>query len=317
MPIDRIPVTSRDQWLAERRRDVTASVVAALRNLHPYTSKLRLFKEKTGFDFDTSANVRMRRGLLLESAIAARIGEEHPDWFISPAGVYLRDPAARLGATPDFWVDTERGRGVLQTKLVTSAAFKTGWLVDGEPQVPAWIMLQTLTEAMLAGVDYGYVGVWIDDPYKDECYLFDVERHAGAEAAIYADVAQFWKDVAAGNEPDADPKVDAGLVKLLYPQSDPLLHVDLSHDNYLTDALIERARLKADKDLLEARIEEIETELKAKMGAAEIAHFNGFIVTNKTIDREGFEVRPTRYRKLNVKDLRPKEAIPDGQPIAF
>lgn len=314
--VERIPVTSREQWLNERKRDVTASVVAALRNLHPYTSRLRLYKQHTGFDFDTEATVRMRRGLLLESAIAARIGEDHPDWFITPAGVYLRDPAARLGATPDFFVDTDRGRGVLQTKLVTSAAFKTGWLVDGEPQVPTWIMLQTLTEAMLADVAFGHVGVWIDDPYKDECYVFDVERHSGAEAAIYADVAQFWDDVAALREPDADPKVDAGLVKLLYPESDPLLHVDLSHDNYLTEALVERARLKADIKSTEGRIEEIETELKAKMGAAEIAHFNGFMVTLKTQHRKAYEVKATSFRKLNVKDLRPMEMI-DGQSTRF
>jgi predicted phage-related endonuclease len=314
--IDRISITSREQWLAERSKDVTASVVGALRGLSPYVSRLKLYKMHTGFEFDTDANVRMRRGLLLESAIAARIQIDNPDWFVSPAGIYLRDPAARLGATPDFFIDTERGRGVLQTKLVTAQAFKAGWIVDGEPQVPTWIMLQTLTEAMLADVGYGKVGVWIDDPYKDECYTFDIERHAGAEAAIYADVAQFWDDVANGREPDADPKVDADLVKLLYPTSDPLLHIDLSHDNYLTDALAERVRLKAEIKSAEGRVEEIETELRDKMGTAEIAHFNGFVVTNKTQTRKSYTVKEASFRRLNIKDLRVSEEI-NGQSARF
>lgn len=314
--IVRIPITSREQWLRERSKDVTASVVGALRGLSPYVSRLKLYKMHTGFEFDTTANVRMRRGLLLESAIAQRVAEDNPGWFIAPAGVYLRDPTAMLGATPDFFIDTDRGRGVLQTKLVTAQAFKSGWIVDGEPQVPTWIMLQTLTEAMLSDAAFGKVGVWIDDPFRDDCYVFDIERHAGAEAAIYADVARFWDDVAHGREPDADPQVDGDLVKLLYPSSDPLHHVDLSHDNYLTDALAERVRLKADVKSAEARIDEIETELRARMGAAEIAHFSGFVVSNKTQTRKSYTVKETSFRRLTVTDLRPKEAH-DGQHARF
>lgn len=43
--IDRIQIENREQWLALRRQDVTASVVAATMGLHPYVSKLALFKE--------------------------------------------------------------------------------------------------------------------------------------------------------------------------------------------------------------------------------------------------------------------------------
>ncbi len=31
--------------------------------------------------------------------------EDYPAWKITPAGVYLRDPAIKIGATPDFFVD--------------------------------------------------------------------------------------------------------------------------------------------------------------------------------------------------------------------
>jgi predicted phage-related endonuclease len=319
--IERIPIDPRNDraaWLALRGQDMTASVIGALHGLHPYTSRLRLYKEKTGFEFPDEQNVRMRRGLLLESAIAARVNEERPDWQISPAGVYLRDPGARLGATPDFFVDGDpRGRGVLQTKLTMSAVFKSGWMVDGEPQVPMWIRLQTLTEMMLADAPWGAVGVWLDDPYKNECYIFEIERHAGAEAQIRADVANFWQDVEWQIEPEVDGRLDSRLVELMYPQSDPLIRADLTGDNYLPEALAERATLKARIAEDQERVDEIETELKGKMGVAELALLNGFTITFKTIHRKAYEVKAGSYRKLNITDTRPQEIIADGEPTRY
>lgn len=316
--IQRIPITSREQWLDLRKQDVTASTIGALRGLHPYTSRLKLYKEKTGFDFKVEENVRMRRGSLLEAAVAARVGQERPHWQIVPAGEYLRDPDARLGATPDFYIHGDpRGLGVLQTKLSIPQVFEHVWRDDeGGVTAPMWIRLQALTEAMQADAAFGAIGVYIDHPFSDDCYVIEFERHAGAEAAIRADVAQFWSDVEWGIEPDPDGKVDADLVKLMYPDSDPLIHIDLSGDNYLTSGLAERAEIKARIKSDEARVAEIETELKGKMGAAELAHFNGFVVTHKTQTRKAYSVKETSFRRLNVTDLRPKETL-DGQHAGF
>lgn len=318
--IHRIPVTSREQWLAERSNDITASVVAGLRpGLHPYTSRLRLYKQHTGFEFPLAEGVRLDRGLLLEGAIAARVAQERPDWKIVPANVYLRDPDLRLGATPDFFVEGDpRGRGILQTKLSIPGVFEKAWRGDdGTVIPPMWVRLQALTEAMLEDVAFGAVACWIDHPFRNDVHICEFDRHAGAEATIRADVAQFWQDVEFGIEPEANGKVDAELVKLMYPESDPFLHIDLSHDNYLTDALAERARLNDEIAERTSRVEEIETELKFKMGPAEIAHLNGFVVTNKTQRRKAYTVKETSFRRLNVTDLRSKEDADNGKPVSF
>jgi predicted phage-related endonuclease len=317
--IQRIPVTSREQWLAERSKDVTASVVGGLRGLHPYTSRLKLYKQHTGFEFSVQPNVRMERGTLLEDAIAKRVGQQRPDWTIEKADVYLRDPDRRLGATPDFFVTDARGRrGILQTKLSIAGVFEREWKDEtGAIIPPMWIRLQALTEAMLEDADFGAIGVWIDHPFRNDCEVFEFERHPGAEAAIRADVDQFWQDVAWGVEPEPSGSVDAELVKLLYPESREDVTVDLSGNNYLTDALAERARLKEQIGSMEDRVEEIETELRGAMREAVMARFNGFVVTLRTIDRAGFTAKPARYRKLNVSDLRPKEIKDDGEPTSF
>lgn len=314
MNVQRIPITDRLQWLDLRKQDVTASTIGALRGLHPYTSRLKLYKEKTGFDFKVEENVRMKRGSLLEAAVAARVGQERPDWTIVPAGEYLRDPDARLGATPDFYIHGDpRGLGILQTKLSIPQVFDRAWRDDeGGVMAPMWIRLQALTEAMLADAAFGAIGVYLDHPFRDDCYVIEFERHAAAEAAIRADVAQFWQDVEFEIEPDADGKVDAELVALMYPTSVPLKQIDLTSDNYLPTALAERAEIKERMKLGAARCEEIETDLKFKMGDAELALFNGFSVTLKTQNRKAYSVKETSFRRLNITDLRPKETL-DGQ----
>lgn len=324
--IDRHPYADREDWLGIRAgfNDVTASTVGALRNLDPWTSRLKLYKQKQGADMgQTPVNVRMRRGLRIEKAIAAMVMEDYPTWRVTPAGVYLRDPERRLGCTPDFYVeaDDELGLGVLQTKNVGYRTFRSGWMDDdGALMVPPWIVLQTTVEMMLSEADWGAVAAFIDsehNPLEQDLFVFRLERHPAGEAKILADVAEFWDDVANGREPDVDAKLDGDLVKLLYPASDELLSVDLSADNYLPGALAARAaakeRIKAD----EAFIEEVDTELRGKMGAAELAFLNGFTVTLKTVNKKAYTVPAVSYRQIRVKDHRPKEETASGEQITF
>lgn len=294
-----------------RKKDVTASVIAATSGLHPFVSRHRLYLDKTGRLPPEEGNEMLDWRLMLEPVVGAAVARERPDWRIEKATEYLRDPDARIGATPDFYIHGDpRGLGVLQAKTADPSSFKKHWS-DG---VPLYVALQNATELMLEQrATFGVVACMIIQSWKCICPIFEIERHEGVEAKLRSEVARFWDDVAWGNEPDPDAKLDGDLIDLMYPESNPLLHVDLTGDNSLAVGLAERARLKADVKSAEARIAEIETELKAKMGAAEIAHFNGFIVTNKTQHRKAYEVKATSYRKLNIKDLRPIEEMTDGQ----
>jgi predicted phage-related endonuclease len=117
MTIERIEITSREQWLALRKPDVTASVVASLFGCHPYVSALKLYLAHSGVEFDEADNRVFRRGRLMEPTVALAVSEERPDWRIEKCDSYYRDPDLRLGATPDFLIHGDpRGLGVLQTK---------------------------------------------------------------------------------------------------------------------------------------------------------------------------------------------------------
>jgi predicted phage-related endonuclease len=316
MTVERISIlgadgkVDRDRWLQLRKPDVTASVVGALFGVHPYTTAGELYAEKTGVEFEQKTNVRMRRGLRLERAVAEEVAEKRPDWKITPAGIYLRDPDLRLGATPDFIVEGDpRGVGILQTKVSTRKAFREGWQKRGEFQVdevvpPFWIGLQTLTEMMLYGASWGAAAVYVDDPWDDTCEICEIARHPEAEARIRDAVAKFWSDLDFGIEPAIDYARDGNLIAALYPKAIPLKTIDLTGDNMLPVILAERERLKGDVKVAQARLIEIDTEIKAKMGDAEIATIDGYVVTFKQQDRKGYEVKPTSFRKLNVTSTR-------------
>jgi len=184
--IERKLIASEAEWLTWRKADVTASTIAALFGRHPYTTALHLHLEKRGVDFPRKPDNRVtRRGRWLEPAVAKAVGEQRPDWRVIPAGVYLRDPDLRLGATPDFFIDANdnpRGFCVLQTKTCAPSVFERDW--DDGRELPFWIKLQVMVEMMLADAAFGFVGALVVDPYAMDVHLIEVPRNADLEAEI-------------------------------------------------------------------------------------------------------------------------------------
>src|SRR6266702_1736326 len=117
--IEKIKIESREHWLSQLRpADVTASVAGALLGVHPYMTAFGLYLLKAKqITEDPEETGPMRRGRLLESVAVQILREDRPDWTIHdhPIGYYYRDPASRIGATPDMLVTDEHCKlGVVQ-----------------------------------------------------------------------------------------------------------------------------------------------------------------------------------------------------------
>lgn len=300
--LERHDITSREQWLALRRQDVTASVVGALFGFHPYQTPAGLWAEKTGIEMPRRDNADMRRGRVLEGAVANAVREECPGWAIVKANEYLRDPDKRLGATPDYWVvDKARGQlnctGAMQTKTANKWEFDRSW-GDGPPM---WIMLQCLTEIMLADLQWGVIACLIVDGFHFEVKMYDVKRHPAAEARIYNAVADFWRLVAAGKEPTIDYERDGELIAAMFrdPRSGEV--IDLRGDNQITELLDRQLSLKACLKSAKDELDTVENEIKHKMGAAEVALVPpGYRLTWKQQDQAGYTVAARKQRVLRV-----------------
>lgn len=304
MTVERISIRDRASWLAMRSFDLTASDIGAAVGIDPHKTALRLYAEKTGLLMGEPDNNLMRRGRWMEAAVLEALREEQPGWVVEKCNVYLRDPALRLGATPDAVATTDDGEIVnVQCKVVSKPAYERDW-IDGPPMP---YVLQTLTEGLLQGTG-SYIAALVVDTYSADLFLHAVPRHGGAEARVMQIADEFWRNVENGVQPAPDFKRDADTVAALFPQSvaDPVL--DLTGDNYLPDLLIERGVLKQAVKDCDARLIEIDTDIKAKLGTHERATLPGWKLSWKTHTRKEHVVAESTARPLLVTDLRDKEA---------
>jgi len=83
--------------------------------------------------------------------------------------------------------------------------------------------------------------------------------------------------------------------------------VDLTGDNRIVAVLEERAAAIKDREAAAGKIDELDAEIKSKIGDAEVAIVPGWSVSWKTVEKEGFEVKPTSYRQLRCRPAKPVE----------
>lgn len=307
MVIEVIPPRDRAAWLRVRGRDVTASTVGALFGAHEFVTPFELWAIKSGriprTDDETDA---MRRGRLLEPVAVAILREERPDWRISynDAQVYYRDPALRLGGTPDVLVECpRRGPGIVQIKSVESGVYRRKWLdEEGHPDAPLWIALQATLEAYLTGARWAAVmplviGFGIEAPLVD----VPLDHMDGVIAAMAERAADFWSMVEEGREPPLDYERDAAMIDRLYAIGDAREEIDLTADPDVP-ALVDTIRqARAEADRLLAAVDAAGAKIKARMGTAEVAHIaGGRTITWKTYRRPNPGGVPTTYRMLRL-----------------
>jgi predicted phage-related endonuclease len=300
MPIERIKITGRDQWLEARKNDVTASVVASLFGCHPYVSALKIYLAHSGIEFDQADDRVLRRGRLMEPSVALAVSEDRPDWRIEKCDSYYRDPDLRLGATPDFFIhDDPRGLGILQAKSAAPHIFQRDW--EGGTTVPLWVQLQTLTEAMLTEAAFAVVAVLEINAFDMALSIIEVPRHPAAEQRIVEAVARFWDDVASRREPSPDYGKDAELLKVIAPHEVVGTTVDLSGDNELPALLEQREEIMTGIKSFETRKDEIETMLKFKMRDAEsVIGLPEWGISWKSQHRKEFVVPAKDVRTLRI-----------------
>jgi len=305
--IERRTITDRAKWLEWRKQDVTASNVAALFHCHPYTTALRLYAAARGTEFPNEDNLTMRRGRWMEPTVAKAVSELRPEWRIEPATEYLRDPELRLGATPDFYVYSgPPGKGILQAKTVAPSVYAREW-ADGV-EVPLWIILQAVTEAMLAEADFIVVAALLVDPHFMDVAIHEFPRNPAAEEKIKYAVAQFWKNVESGIEPDPDFTRDANTIKAMWrAERTPPSEVDFTGNNEIPELLEERANLKEAIRVADQRCEAIDAKLRFEMKDAAIATgIDGWRITYRSSHFKGYTVPPSERRILRVTDQREK-----------
>jgi predicted phage-related endonuclease len=312
--IERLPVKSRAQWLKLRERDVTASVVAALVGEHDFHTEYGLFCLKSGKtteEADQKKARMLRVRLAHEPTVVDLIREERPTWTLQyPVGFYFRDPAARLGASPDlFAIDPARpGFGNVQIKTSHERVFANkdhGWVKEeGVIEPPFGIAVQACVEAALTGASWAAVavGVGID---LELHIIDDIPIHAAMMKHLRVLSLKFWKRVEENDPPPVDYVRDAETIAALHPIADEGKTVDLAGSNRARDLVETREALKRDEAIGAAAAKArkpIDAEILSILGDAAYGNLgDGRVISAKTMKRDGYFVKPTSYRQIKVK----------------
>lgn len=318
--VQRIPIESRDQWMALRKQDITASVAGALFQEHQYATRYGLYLEKAGLaapqeevtptvSADSIILPPILRGTLFEKTAIEMVRLLKPDWDIFAANnAYFRMPIVRIGATPDAFATRPDlpGLGIVQVKTTDGLIFRKKWVnEDGEVEIPAWIAIQSIVEAKLTGASWACVALMIGG-INTELRLFDIPIHEGVWDRLVEEVAEFWRRVEEQDAPEPDYARDGDLVRGAY-RGDEGLEADWSTDNRVPAILDERAELKVVEKAgadAEKKRKALEVELLAKLGSAAAGRAaDGRVVRVKTIrvNRKPAPASSYTYPKFSIE----------------
>jgi predicted phage-related endonuclease len=313
MSIERIQITDRQQWLELRKRDCTASTVGALLGVSEYQTRYGLWALKSGLTAeepddpvidDYSITISpMGRGTLLEDKAGELLRLLKPNWIVKKCNEYYRDPAARLGATPDFLAnDPDTGDLiVIQVKNPEQSIYRKKWRQDdGSIEPPIDYVAQAIVEAHLTGATRAYVGALIIG-HQTEFRLIEAPIHEGLIDHIRLKVAEFWAMVEAKTPPEFDYERDAGTIARLYGTDDESTII-LDGWNAAVPLADEDAVLAEEIKGRADRRKAIKAEVLAKIGPAAIAMLDGRIfATARTVNKKAYAIAATSYRDLRIK----------------
>lgn len=212
MSIETIQIQNRDQWLAERVKDVTSTEVSALYGLSPYLSEFELFHQKRDqVVVHIQENERMKWGTRLESAIAHGAAEDQ-GWNISKLDVYMRDTEAKIGSSFDFEIlSSSDGPGILEVKNVDWLQYQQKWIDDGNGNIeaPEHIELQVQHQLEVADRSWAAIVVLVGGN-EQKIVLRNRDKSIGSD--IRAKVTEFWQRVAINRAPSPDYVQDSEFI---------------------------------------------------------------------------------------------------------
>jgi putative phage-type endonuclease len=206
-----IPVADDSHWRSLRLQHVGASDVAALFGLSPWLTRWQLYHLKKGNLPEAFEADHMTQGKFFEPAIAAYAQDKFKIQLRKVRRYLSSDTVPGLGASLDY---EEFGGGALIPTEIKWSLYGDGWDWEGDEltAIPDYYMMQVQHQlAASPGAPHGQLIAFTGGDLK----RMVIPRSDRLIGAIEAAVRQFWADVAAGNEPPVDFKVDSDAVTRL------------------------------------------------------------------------------------------------------
>jgi putative phage-type endonuclease len=308
----------RAQWLAERRKGVGGSMVAAMCGLNKRCSPRRLYEEWHGFA--KPDNRFMRFGRRMEPIVAAEFEDETGLKTAVPPGMLAHIEHDWARSNVDRFVLDKAGRVVAPLECKTHSEFVARqW--DDEDSPPEAAALQAHWNTLVGGWNHSYVAavvggnrllVWRQE--RDQELLDHLLQFCGA---------WFQRHIVDGFPPPIDGSEDTAelLAHLWEAQPDSVQEIDVETADRL---LSEHERLDAKVKAAKEELRKVENEMRAIAGPSEIVKDpTGRIVCtheqNSTFAPKRFtEAEPAMAARYTVmKPALDTKALKDEQPDLY
>jgi putative phage-type endonuclease len=260
----------REEWLAARAPFIGASEVAALFGEHPYLTAGDLALEKLG-RIERTENAAMRRGVILEDAVAQWWAVEHDRPVFEPEVLFMVDDV--LIATLDRLLITDGDLEALEVKTTAHHI--------SEPERYWWWQCQA--QCIAAGLQRVHIAAL--DATLD-LRSFTIERDLEAGERIIKACEEFMTYVRAGELPP-DAPISYATAQALYPTpSGARVELDERAEFYLGLLRMAIKRLQANQ----LEVDRLKGMLTNTLGEASEGTLDGELVctwravTTHTID---------------------------------
>jgi putative phage-type endonuclease len=255
--------TDRPAWLAERRKYVTGTDVAAILGLHPFQTALDVFVDKTVAQTTAAGDTSeaMAWGRILEAPIRDEFARRFSRRMIHGGALLVSRSQELLAVT----LDAEQYRkdredpGIYEGK--TTTAWKAGdWKADEPP--PDYVQIQVQTQLLVTGARWADVFCLVGGQSP---VVLEVEPLEELQEAIVQAVLDFWRDHVQAGVPPEPTSRDAEALAKLYPKEDGsqiLLPVEaVVWSDLYADLGDQMRELKAER-------EELKNKIRAALGKA-------------------------------------------------
>ena len=296
---------SDEDWLAERRKGVGGSDVAAIMGLSAYSTPYQVWLEKTqGIHDDISEKPAVMWGNILEPVVGEHYMDCHPDRHVRRVNAIARSiqrPWAQ--ASLDYEVhDPELGWGVLEIKTA-------GWRreQDWEDGVPVYYQTQVAHYLSVTGRPFADVAVLIaGQDYREYRVMRDEEDVSTVEAAV----DEFWHEfVEKGEAPEVEVADDHSLFRA--HQSDDGEYLS-GEDRNLGSIVNLWLTAKSDMDEAKMRLDHYATALKDVIGDNRGIDFPAGRLTWQRSERKRLDSKRLRSERPDIAEEYTTSSMADG-----
>tara|TARA_R100001443_G_scaffold74300_1_gene82076 strand:- start:517 stop:1467 length:951 start_codon:yes stop_codon:yes gene_type:complete len=195
-----------DGWFEARMKGLGGSDIAAVLGLSKWSSPMDVWAAKRGLSEEIPETNAMRRGRLLESAIATWYQEETGYEVVDGEEMPIVGPKPFMLASPDRYVSAGKSRFGLEIKTARSV---DGWGEDLGSGVPVYYATQAAWYMACTNIDrWDFAVLFL---VNDEFRRYTLVRNKKTEKKLVNKCGDWWQKHVVGGEPppiDGSPAAD-------------------------------------------------------------------------------------------------------------